>query len=109
MKLFVILSLLWGSLSTTPYSFKEGTPRTEIMNCCPEYHFMFYKKVEQKPFDGMSFGMIGYWENNKGCVLHFVNDTLTYKVEFSSLTGYKKYISNPKESKNIIINQKNLR
>lgn len=109
MKLLLALFLVCGAMVSSPFDVKTGTPKQELVKSFPDYHFMFNKTVDGPNGMKMTIGMIGYWENGHGCILHLLNDSVTGKTVFANAKEYKEYITNSKEKKNIVIIQKNFK
>jgi len=113
--LFLIstLNLFPAGNPTNPFpkDVKEGESFQRIVKNYPKYHFKFYKEIKDVKRDtkiGMSFAMLGYWNKGEGCVLLFTNDRLIDKMFFKKIKEYKKYINNPDEKQNIVVNEENL-
>lgn len=88
-----------------PEDVRLGENYYDVLKEYPDYHFKFYKTSEE---GGFPFAMLGYWYNDKGCVLLFSNNTLMHIYDFVSLSEYLDFITNPNEVENIQIISENL-
>jgi len=105
MKTLLLLFFVFSLNFSIPKDVKLGQSLNTIEKSFPDYHFKFYKKITE---GGFSIGMLGYWKDKEGCVLHFNKDTLISIATFNNFKEYKEYITNPEEKKFIVINEKNL-
>jgi hypothetical protein len=105
MKTLMILFIASTLSFSIPNDIKLGISLKQIEKEYPDYHFKFYKNIQNTSF---SLGMLGYWKGKEGCVLHFNDDTLTLIKTFKNVSQYEEYITNPREVKNIVINKNNL-
>ena len=88
-----------------PEDVRLGENYYDVLKEYPDYHFKFYKKEEKSDFP---FAMLGYWYNERGCVLLFSNNVLMHVYDFVNLDEYLIFITNPNEIENIQIISENL-
>ena len=71
MKILLLLLFATSFNFSIPKDVKIGEKMSVIEKTYSNYYFKFYKKHTEA---GFSVGMLGYWKDKEGCVLHFNKD-----------------------------------